>query len=384
LKGQAKAVFENLTTGTIAHMGGVLGQVGKDSGLGGILHGTILDPSNAETPLTKNTESITALQTSVDQLTATLGGPAAPGTVPSLASLTTLPGGTSGRGGIATIPGLSTLGSDITGITGGSTGSVLKMLGSSAQNGVGNFVGGLGSVITAGLFAGVTGLGKTAPGEIGPTLMSPTARIGNIAGSAAAVAAGTFGVINGINQGGARGIGNAISSGLGVAALIPGPQQPFIAAAAAITGLISGLLGDPKVARAHQISAELDKAQAGNVLPTSYSVFTDSSGKQISYDYTGKARSLANAPLLQEYNKITGVTGNYEYGYGHLDSSLATQLSLTGQPVPAPTTTINMTVQTMDSKSFNDNAPQLATAVQTAIANGHPIRKGIQRFIKPN
>jgi hypothetical protein len=50
-----------------------------------------------------------------------------------------------------------------------------------------------------------------------------------------------YGTYTGLKEGGAGGDLKAAASGLNAASLIPGPQQAFVAAAAAVTGMLGSL-----------------------------------------------------------------------------------------------------------------------------------------------
>lgn len=289
LQGQVKILerqlFVNASSGIFQKFGGVLGQVGAASGLGGLLNGTIFDPKNAQQPIDRNTTA-TELNTR------------------AIAALTKIVNGTGGVPGISDLPigtgsiidRIGIFGSDTNGIT-GNGGIFGKVFGAQPTTTKG-IISGLTSVVNGGLFGGLRPGGFTindGPGRA--HLSSGAERIGNVAGSAAAVGLGTLGVISGIREGGARGATGAAASALGVAASIPGPQQPFVMAAALIAGMVRGLLPDPK--------AEFDKAQTALLNsrrysgPDSISETVDFvTGGAVDHDYRGRTRIIVNRPVI--------------------------------------------------------------------------------------
>lgn len=240
---QGRAIFQNVTEGlfksTSATLGGI---ISKDSPLAGLFKGTLLEPQE-KTALDVHTQAMLT-HTKALLLASGVGGAGVTGALAGSLPLN-LGGGTA-----AGLIGL--FGSDVNGITGQgsltSSGGVLdKVVGKSVTSTIGQILGGAALIPAGGLFAGISGT-YTKPGGGYAAQLSTAQRVGNIAGSAGAVATGAYGVYQGIEEGGARGATGAIGSALGVAALIPGPQQPFVMAAALIAGMVKGLLPDPKSA----------------------------------------------------------------------------------------------------------------------------------------
>ncbi len=480
-KDQARAIFQNIAQFPLDAIKHQLGDIGKKSGLGGLLRGTVFDQANANQPLDKNTSALGKLTHSVDQLIGSLGGPLAPGAVaqgigqgnapglsiPGLGGLQipglnsngggfengpgSLPvgiGGASGllssllglgspaalpssefNGGASSIPfnigGGTSLLSDVLGL-GGGTANFSTTAAAKAPSLFSQFLNGAQSAIgPAGLFSGFKGLSngndfsvQTGPGTAQTAsslgLTSKTARAGNIAASGAAVVGGALDIVGHIKQGGARGVTGAIGDAVGIAAAVdPEPISKAILAASAVAiGLVSHLFGDPKAEARKKEALLLDKQKASNFIPDNgVNVAIDSSGRELDYDFRGHSRVLKQAPKIQPYNEITGIenTPSWLYGYGHLDSNLATKLALNGQPLPpttanlmqgvastlgatatsvpstapAPTSLIQITVHAMDSKSFIDNRNNIADAVRRAVTEDHPLRSTITKAVKP-
>jgi hypothetical protein len=70
---------------------------------------------------------------------------------------------------------------------------------------------------------------------------------------------GGFGIASGIRQGGAGGKLSIAGGALTAASAIPGPQQPFVAAAGQVLSLVGSLIGDSKQNRQEEIQAELER-----------------------------------------------------------------------------------------------------------------------------
>lgn len=262
----------NALEGVVSRAQGALGQFGASTGLGPLLAGTILDPANA-TPVDKNTAATERNTAALER--ATGGG------VPGVAG-----------GGISGLLGL--FGSDTNGITG--RGPI------TAAGGRGGFVGGLGSVLSTGLFGGLSAKdGSVQLGDGAATtklalgLTSKSARVGNVIGSAAVLGTATLGAIDGFKRGGAGGNLQGVGSVLGAAALIPGPQQPFVAAGALIAGFVASVLPNPKVQRAKQINSMLDAAYYGEAEPTTYNV--DQYGRGYDTNRRGDIRSMGSVAI---------------------------------------------------------------------------------------
>lgn len=279
---QGRAIFQNVSSGLLRSAGGTLGRIGEASGLGGLLRGTLFDPANAKSPeiasRDKNTVAIEKLTTAVSGRAALAGqlglpglpgldvllGAAAPGATPPFVAAAGKTGGLLGF-----LRGI--LGGN--GTSGGSTTAAAP-----GQLGEG-FGGGLTSVVgSLGLFGALRSNRPLSGAQIS----------GNVVGSAAALGLGTYGLYSGIQAGGGRGVLTAASSGLGLAATIPGPPQPFLQAASLVTGLVSQLFPTRKEIEDRALTARLDATKyaepKGNVRET------DAYGNDVDADKHGRAR----------------------------------------------------------------------------------------------
>jgi len=114
-------------------------------------------------------------------------------------------------------------------------------------------------LVPGGLFAGFSGADRSiqlSPGVATTAssqgLLTPSARAGNIIGSAGVIAGGAFGAVNGFRAGGVQGNLSGAGSIAGAAAAIislagvTGPAAP-IAAGIGLTLMVAAqLIGDPK------------------------------------------------------------------------------------------------------------------------------------------
>jgi hypothetical protein len=148
---------------------------------------------------------------------------------------------------------------------------------------------------------------------------------------AAAAAVAAAGVVAGVKQGGAGGALTAIASGLGAAAVIsPEPiSKAVLAIAAAAAGIAQQFLPNPKLQRERFIDSQVEGAR-----------------------YEGPGSQL------------------FDLAY----SGQAYDTNIRGDVRP----TVNITVQTMDARSFEDNAERIADAVMLAMDNGHRVNRTVQ------
>ena len=114
--------------------------------------------------------------------------------------------------------------------------------------------------------------------------------VGKGLGYAAAAAAAGYGAYSGFKAGGAQGALAGTGSLLGAASMIPGPQQPFVMAAAMATTLIASLLGDPKQNRAKDLATQAQ--ERSYTMPTGADYSLDAGGGYTDYDYTGRNRAV--------------------------------------------------------------------------------------------
>jgi hypothetical protein len=157
--------------------------------------------------------------------------------------------------------------------------------------------------------------------EPGAIVVSDSSRssTANVAKIGAAVGAG-FAAYAGFRAGGAQGALQGTSAVLGAAALIPGPQQPFVMAAAIGTGLVASLIGDPKQARGAEITRALKYSQF--VDPVAIHASMGTSGGYSDYDRFGNVRGSDLSPYgpvqqpYFDYRHETTVPGTGGYGPG--------------------------------------------------------------------
>lgn len=301
-------VGTNALTGTFQRVQSTLGRFGASTGLGSLLGGTILDPANA-TPLDKTAAATERTANATERIAASVSG-GIPGTGGSL------------RG----FDPIRALG-PASGFTGGFSSTL------------GQITGGAASVLApGGLFAGLRPEGSIQLGNgrattaLGLGLGGTAARTANVAGSIAALGAGTLTAIRGFQQGGLSGITQGITASLGTAALVPGPQQPFIAAAAATAALVSMLLPDPKKARDRAINRQLEEAYYAEASPLAYNF------DQMGYGYDTNKRG----DMRQD---------------------------------------VTIVVQTLDAKSFSDNRDLITDAVRQSVYEGHALNRAMRETL---
>ncbi len=251
-----------------------------------------------------------------------------------------------GMTSLSSIPGLATFGSDINGIT-GSVGSVAKATGgggflSSAATGLGSLVGLMGNPFgDKGGTPGVNGQPGTDNGNISGM---------GIAAAGVDVAVGAMTAIQQFKRGGAKGALGGTSAILGTAAALdPEPiSKTILGATAAITGIVTSLLGDPKVQRANQISKTLFQDQY--YAPEARNVNSSTNGGYSDLDRFGNVRTSSLSPYPQTTQ-----------AYGDLPYRTNVPGTTTSQFGGGPSITVN--VSAMDSKSFIDHATDITEAV---------------------
>jgi hypothetical protein len=165
--------------------------------------------------------------------------------------------------------------------------------------------------------------------ELQTLLKQPERSIARVIGNAGAIGAAAFGVVSGIRQGGAQGTTQAIASGLGAASLIPGPQQPFVAAAALITGFVSSLIGSSSEEFHRKVNEQLERNRfaPGPSLERDF----DISGREVDFGRTGEVRTIV-------------VQDNRQFH-----------------------------VSAIDARSLRERGPELLDAVMPGIQAGHPV-----------
>lgn len=146
--------------------------------------------------------------------------------------------------------------------------------------------------------------------------VSTAAKIGY---GAAALGAG-YSAYEGFHAGGAQGALQGTASILGAASLIPGPQQPFIMAAAMATTVIASLLGDPKQRRSNEIASELKYNQY--MAPVAINASMTTGGTYADFDRFGAPRGSGLSPFPSisqgffDYANNTTVPGRTNSQFG--------------------------------------------------------------------
>lgn len=426
-------VVKNLGESLAGSVGGQRDANGQPTGIGKLLQGTFLAPHDEQKiTLTANTTSIDLNTAATDKLTKTMAevksgasNPTGPNAV-----LGSLPAGQAGIAAAAQmasdapqmadilardplaaggIPGLPagfaqavayantgidpSVASDLSSLSvgpSGLTGSITPSLVSSAST----ISKGLSSIASfGGMMANPFGDRGGTPGVNGQPGTDNGAHGGvmGVAAAGADIAVGALAAVSEFKKGGARGALGGASAILGTAAALdPEPISKAILGIAAMgTSVVKGLLGDPRLARDRQETSELLTAKYTAPAPINLAI--DSSGHAIDQNYKGQLRVLNALPTASLINQATGFgpeTNTTGIGAllglpqrpGDLITTQQRRLGLTQLPT-APAVTVQ--VQTMDSKSFNDNAHSIATAMQIALNNGHPVAGTIANKVRP-
>jgi len=239
---------------------------------------------------------------------------------------------------------------------GGAAGKVMAALGigGAAYSGLSGVLSGLGSTgDVRGIATGISTIGG------GATTLSNSERIGGAIGTAGVVVGGGFAAYNDFKKGGARGIIGGIGDLAGVAATLdPEPISKIVLASiAAGSQLIKGLFGDPKAERAHQIEKELGNAKYEE--PISMNQTRDQNGNYVDSNRYGSLRQspFSAVPVVQESSqRYRG--GVYEQNPGGVVS-----------PYSGGGSTVNVTINAIDSKSVADHAPAIFWSSATTISS---------------
>lgn len=273
----------NALTGTFQRVQSTLGSIGAASGLGGLLKGTLLDPSNA-TPIDKNTLA-------TERNTAALERANGAGFQVS---------GPNGFNALRALGPVGGLLGDL-GVFGGASSSN-PMVFSAANK----------STVTPA--PGFIGLGTTEAGAVVPLSggLSKTARGVGIAG---AVAGGAIGAYTQFKAGGAQGALNGTAALAGAAGSIlalsgvSGPAAPILAGVALGLQGIAMILGDPKKKRDAAINREISDAYYAENAPMSFSM--DRFGRGYDYNKRGDMRGV---PVTININALDSrsITDNRE------------------------------------------------------------------------
>ena len=360
-------------------VGHALGGLTGGNDLGGLLHGTILDPANKGA----GDASTTAKQTTrtADQVFALRG------------DIRALMGTTAPAGGSADLGG----GSDISSLTCqpryiANCNPLLNVLGLTGQVPGGGFVGtGASSLFQSGsgndftqFMSGLGGGGSNPLGAIfggwsthGDTMTQLTGaqQAGVAAGTAAMLAGAGMTIASGISQGGVGGYAKATSAGLGVAAsLDPDPlSKTLLGVAAMATSVIGSLFGQNPQQRQKDIANEIGEHEY--LAPTAMNVTQGMNGTYEDFDARGNLRTstLSAVPTVAEpYIDSYKYNGQKTFfdAPGQVTSPYSgTPAGGSGQaPISNNTTII---VQALDSESLHEylQKPSNSHAVGESLAS---------------
>lgn len=179
----------------------------------------------------------------------------------------------------------------------------------------------------------------------------------------AAAGIGAWQGISNIARGGGKNIAGGVGELLGAAGmLVPGPAGLALMGAGLVAGLVSGLFGDPRTERAANINRRMFTQQY--LAPPSMNLSVGENGGYADVSAFGDVRSsnfspypIVQDPYLVNPHRIV-VPGGVVSTYGGFRSGTGTYTTSTQNP-----STISVTVQAMDAKSFIDHAPQIADAL---------------------
>lgn len=368
LIGQARQMFSNATTGVLQHAGQTIGGMipgqtnpdGTKTNIGKLLSGTMLDSSN-----TAAKDTATHTKDTVDQIKGLRGDLAHTGVGNPAGSI----GGAEISGGVADIFNLPlSKGNSLSSLTGlllgggGSTtaNGMSALFNAGSGSTVSQFMSGLGAASLEAAVTGWSGHGSTG------TKLTSKQRAGAAVAEGAQMAAEGVAAYQGFKSGGARGGLQGASGVLGMASAIPGPQQPFLGAAAIGTSMVAALLGDPRTKRAGDIFNELSRGQY--LAPTALNVQQSMDGTYSDFDARGNLRtsSMSAVPTVnQPY--ITSRVTNGQRTYYDVNGAVTSPYSggATGTGVaPVAGTTVNIYggVNAMDSESFHAFVNKTANA----------------------
>jgi hypothetical protein len=137
--------------------------------------------------------------------------------------------------------------------------------------------------------------------------------------------------------------------------MIPGPQQPFIAAASALTALVGSILGTGPTQRNNKINEVL--AQSQYLAPTALNVMQGQNGTYEDFDARGNLRTSTMSAIptvLEPYITSRVINGQrvFQDAPGSVSAPYSGSAPGSGQAPVAGGQTI--VIQAMDSESFGD------------------------------
>lgn len=201
---------------------------------------------------------------------------------------------------------------------------------------------------------------------------STSSAIGAGAADVAAGAAAVGGILTAV-KGGAKNVISGISTTLAAIAPFTGPAAPFIEAAAAVGGLVSSFMGDPKAIRGAQIQKTLFTQQY--LAPQAINLNEGSNGGYTDVDAHGNVRTSNFSPYPVVSNSYLDVPRRTTVP-GHTISSFGGYTNATGAKTPPGDT--HITINAVDTQSFaqalNKSGSAVLDAAHGALQKGaHPI-----------
>jgi hypothetical protein len=380
--GQARQIFENLTSNTIKNVFGSI-QSNVPNSLGPLLKGTLFDPAKGADPdqeaIKDNTKDaagyLKGIYEKITGKSAVSSSDAASGGSASASSDSLVPGliGVAASD-IAKLGGGGAV-SSAASAGGGILGSVLKLLGIGGGSGSG-FQTGLSSVLSGGALSVLTGQSGSPLSE----------QIGAGVGLASAGIAGGVGIASGISQGGVRGDLSAAGSAAALTGTIVSNVSKLLGAASPILKdipivgqilgaalpLIGSFFGNGPAQRQKDLNNELAKAQY--LAPTALNVTQGQNGTYEDFDARGQLRTstLSAVPTVSEPYTTSRVINGQRIYYNAPGGVLAPYSGGATGTGSAPVAAQPIIVQAMDVKSFHDwvNQPTQQNAIGHAV-DGH-------------
>lgn len=187
--------------------------------------------------------------------------------------------------------------------------------GQNFAQGLGAFGASIGHADLASVFTGHANVPGTDPGTAEMHL-NTAQRAGGALGAAATVIGGTEVALSNFKKGSVKGDIGGIGGILSAASVIPGPQQPFVMAGAALAGLVSQFLPDPKLVRQAQISSYL-QTDAYRAPVSLDATIAASGGDVVSEGLNGLGRNsgLAAFPFNVQQNRLMAQSNPSLLGY---------------------------------------------------------------------
>jgi hypothetical protein len=371
--GQFKTVAINAAAPALQQVGHTLGGlIPASSGLGSLLHGTVLDPANkgvADAATTAKATTRTADE--VKGLRADLR--AMPGAPAAAAGDTTASGITVG-GSLDSLglPNSTTGGSILGGIF-----AVLNPSSGKSGTGLGGFMGGMGMMGTNPFQAAFTGQSTDYNG--GMHNMTGAQQAGAAVAMGGMLFSAGMAINADIQRGGAKGATGAISTATGTAAMLdPEPiSKTILGTLSVVSGIVGTLLGDPKEQRLNKINEFINKNQY--LAPTALNVTQGVDGTYLDFDARGNLRTstMSAVPTVAE-PYITSKVLNGQRQYYDVSGNVVTPYSGTatgtGQaPVANGGPTLNFygPIQAMDANTFQEfiRRPRNSHAIGESLAD---------------